>query len=550
MPNYRHVVEQAYREILKREPDPGGLEGWNEAMNAGTTEAQLREAFIRSEEYKERFPGEVTLPPPPPPPTDGGMALRVEGNLFVRSADGASVKLVGAVSCCADPDSDCTGAIGHGWPIATAGFVDLLAQHRMNYVPVRLGPMRVGIAGQGGESNPPGHQAYAIASGTPPDAVYDLNVWDEMYWSAMRGLCAYSLQRGVYVHVDLFDVWVAEHRQGPLRSDRNVQSYDFGNYKDTMRRAPDAVVERFIRKAVHELGRYHNVLWQDGNECFKGATPEWVVGMRNIVRDQESRDGYAHRPFGTNSHDEAIERQCDFGIWHEKPAPDPTTYPRLTNEYASETDEESGAYTFPPEAVLAQVRIAWRTPGIHYAYWRGSHRGADFLATLESIRKIVAGEDTAPPVPDECPPLVRWGSKIHNVLDAGMQQLPYTGGPTLPRGAVIVVVDSTERFGTGKGEPCNDEHPGCGGRKCEDPRGGLWTLEEHPSSYTGGLKIQANGFQARVGHPRTKQEPDAQVMTPGHYKLRVGPRPDCQDHEGKRVEVRGDASTTTEWDVS
>lgn len=52
---YRHIIEKAYREILLREPDPAGLEGYNVAMKFGATEADVREALIRSAEFKERF---------------------------------------------------------------------------------------------------------------------------------------------------------------------------------------------------------------------------------------------------------------------------------------------------------------------------------------------------------------------------------------------------------------------------------------------------------------------------------------------------------------
>jgi len=56
MPNFRHVVTLAYNRILLREPDSGGLESFNRAMNDGLTEAQLHEALLRSPEYAQRFP--------------------------------------------------------------------------------------------------------------------------------------------------------------------------------------------------------------------------------------------------------------------------------------------------------------------------------------------------------------------------------------------------------------------------------------------------------------------------------------------------------------
>ncbi len=60
MPNFRHVITLAYSRILLRQPDPGGLENFNRAMNQGLTEAQLHEALLRSAEYAQRFPESST----------------------------------------------------------------------------------------------------------------------------------------------------------------------------------------------------------------------------------------------------------------------------------------------------------------------------------------------------------------------------------------------------------------------------------------------------------------------------------------------------------
>lgn len=53
---YAPVIALAYRDILDREPDEGGLEAYNDAMSRGLTEAEVREALIRSAEYEERNP--------------------------------------------------------------------------------------------------------------------------------------------------------------------------------------------------------------------------------------------------------------------------------------------------------------------------------------------------------------------------------------------------------------------------------------------------------------------------------------------------------------
>jgi len=56
MPNFSRVIAQAYLRILDRLPDSVGLATYDEAMNRGMTEAQMREALIRSPEYAEKNP--------------------------------------------------------------------------------------------------------------------------------------------------------------------------------------------------------------------------------------------------------------------------------------------------------------------------------------------------------------------------------------------------------------------------------------------------------------------------------------------------------------
>ena len=56
MPDYSRIIRMAYLRILDREPDSGGLAHYNERMNAGTTEAAMREALLRSAEYADKNP--------------------------------------------------------------------------------------------------------------------------------------------------------------------------------------------------------------------------------------------------------------------------------------------------------------------------------------------------------------------------------------------------------------------------------------------------------------------------------------------------------------
>jgi len=56
VPDFSPVITQAYVRILGRPPDAGGLESYNQAMNSGLTEEQMRESLLRSNEYAIKNP--------------------------------------------------------------------------------------------------------------------------------------------------------------------------------------------------------------------------------------------------------------------------------------------------------------------------------------------------------------------------------------------------------------------------------------------------------------------------------------------------------------
>jgi uncharacterized protein DUF4214 len=52
----QQMIRQAYRDILQREPDPGGLQTYmDNVMNRGWTEADVRNSMLQSPEYAQRF---------------------------------------------------------------------------------------------------------------------------------------------------------------------------------------------------------------------------------------------------------------------------------------------------------------------------------------------------------------------------------------------------------------------------------------------------------------------------------------------------------------
>ncbi len=56
MPDFSPIITEAYQEILERNPDPTGLANYNRLMNQLTSEAEMRESLLRSQEYAANNP--------------------------------------------------------------------------------------------------------------------------------------------------------------------------------------------------------------------------------------------------------------------------------------------------------------------------------------------------------------------------------------------------------------------------------------------------------------------------------------------------------------
>lgn len=135
------------------------------------------------------------------------------------------------------------------------------------------------------------------------------------------------------------------------------------------------------------------------------------------------------------------------------------------------------------------------------------------------------------PTPASCPPLQEWGSRILNIMDAAYQ----------PTNRIVagghVVIDSTPKFQVGgpNGQPCNGEHDNCGGRQCEDPRGGRWKQLKGDSAwraqevYPGYEAGPDTGFQIAVG--------EGGGLKAGQHEFEICPLQDLRDVEGAPVEA-------------
>lgn len=121
--------------------------------------------------------------------------------------------------------------------------------------------------------------------------------------------------------------------------------------------------------------------------------------------------------------------------------------------------------------------------------------------------------------PAACPPLTRWSSGIHNITDAGSRVVPW------PLVGGHVVIDSTPLF---NGRACNAEKDNCGGRQCEDPRGGEWTLLVGASA----SEVRGEGYQFRIGG-----------LVAGPHRWRVCPLRDAMDPQGEPL-ITGQSACT------
>ena len=361
MPDFTPIVSDGYREILDRAPDPGGLASWNRSMNDGLSEAAMREALLRSEEYA------IKHPDPTPAP-----ALHVEGNRFVNAL-GAPVRLLGAIVCCEN-------AKANGWPLVTLDVLELFAAQALNYTHCRLGPFTAA-----GEDD-----ASYVGYHTAADGRVDLERFHDPFWERCRAIAGRARALGIYVEFDLVDRWVRQHGADdlpaidPWSARNNLQGIDAGGL-EIFRESPAPLHEAWVRKAVAELGAFENVLFQVGNEGFKSYSAAWELGVNAMVKDELARRGYGDRLVATNTGDASLESRVDYATRHSTRAQDPGPYPILVNEYP----------TIPPAEVERQVARAERL-GTLFEYWRGEHNEEEWSRTLEALGREARSLATRP----------------------------------------------------------------------------------------------------------------------------------------------------------
>jgi hypothetical protein len=311
----------------------------------------------------------------PPGTLFDDMVLGASGGSLVRP-DGSPVAFRGAISCCMG---------GYGWPLFDEAWADYVGSKAVNFLHVRLGPF---LTGDGGESD------WAAVGGgyVETGGRADLETWNEAFWSRVRELLEYAGDRGMWVEVDVADGWAIKHcrwgdQPGYSAWDAayNIQAEDWCATAGSREILGSDVHEAWVRKVVRETGRYGNVLYEDGNEIglVDGYVPEWTLSIRNILHDEEARNGYRTHLLGTNSGD-AVTMQAEgveYIEFHRNTAVDAGSCygrPCLVNEY-------NPSPSLTPDELHAQYCAAL-AGGTYFWYWRHGQIDADMEQTLSLIQ--------------------------------------------------------------------------------------------------------------------------------------------------------------------
>jgi len=321
MSDFRHVVALAYREILLREPDADGLLHHNARMQAGLTEAQLREDMLRSPEFAERFPD--TGPPPPPPSPDPMPTmpeLRYENSVFTP-------EVIGATICCDDPETpDVDEGIAWGWPLVIPAMLDRYAAAGINITELRPGPFR---------------------SPAPEALLPELT-------RTVRECEA----RGIYALIGLIDHWALDHDETP-----------WGDGLEVTARAPEQRHKDWIRQVIEATCQSPAAVYFDGNESFKGERSEaWIRGIYRAVQGalEESGRSLFEKLIGSNSGRYALDFVVGHG-WRRA----------VRGELLIESDNEPHS----PEDWLDLQRRS-RANGGYLLAWKGPMSDAEWFRLL------------------------------------------------------------------------------------------------------------------------------------------------------------------------
>lgn len=130
---------------------------------------------------------------------------------------------------------------------------------------------------------------------------FDLNQWNEVYFSRLKDFISKAHKRGVIVELSLFCPFYEEGQWAlsPFNSKNNINGlgdiprtdvYTLDKNKGLLE-----VQEKMVRKIVEELKEFPNLMYEISNEpYFGGITLEWQGYISKVIADAEKSFGYKH----------------------------------------------------------------------------------------------------------------------------------------------------------------------------------------------------------------------------------------------------------------
>lgn len=313
-------------------------------------------------------------------PTRGPLTVSATPTRFA-DRDGRTVWLNGLMVCCGP------FAQTNGWPWISRPMMDRLANAGGNWAYLRLGPYT-----RDGELSR--FEAYQSAGGH----VYDLDRWNEAFWTDLHDTVAYARDKGIYVEIDLIDGWVLEDepdRFSPWKDGSNLQGV--ADDCTILHHPPAPHHVAWLEKVAHTVGEFDNVIFQVGNEtsdCHGGGTSvDWEQGVIQTMRAALAYEGFGDRLFSTNSENGTVEglTDVDYVNVHQPTAASiRARKPTGVNEYRETAFDDVNGYTFELWNAFAR--------GTYFHYWRGDDDDATFDAVFPRItifRKFLAGTGLA-----------------------------------------------------------------------------------------------------------------------------------------------------------
>ena len=130
---------------------------------------------------------------------------------------------------------------------------------------------------------------------------FDLSKWDEEYFLRLKDFMREAAKRNIIVEFTLFCPFY-EDRQWNISPMNDLNNIQGGGPRDRNHvytldksKALLSVQEKLVRKIVHELKDYNNLLYEICNEpYFGGVTLEWQHHIASLIHEEEKEFSHPH----------------------------------------------------------------------------------------------------------------------------------------------------------------------------------------------------------------------------------------------------------------